>query len=252
MTASSHPIDRSRHQEMRATRARELEYYASFCQCGLSRAEIPALIALFSLGSVRNSPANPALDHAISLLPESGKLGKLSSTFSSGGNAKIVEKTGATAVLAKRSVTARCADEPARRRGEVCVCVCVYLGHPVDARRSGQAACYRHRLLMKQVMSYWRVIDTDTCIRTADAAAIVNMVGERAGEEGGRIASTTRRVFTSRVFHLPNSLHSETEFRGGRGGAGRRAASRRVQHPRAGQRRQGWVLQNGNCSSGRP
>jgi len=129
-----------------------------------------------------------------------------------------------------------------------CVCVCIYLGHPVDARRSGQAACYRHRLLMKQVMSYWRVIDTDTCIRTADAA-IVNMVGERAGEDALRVQ---RGEYSRRGYSICRIRFTRRRSLGVGEGGGRRAASRRVQHPRAGQRRQGWVLQNGNCSSGRP
>jgi len=69
-----------------------------------------------------------------------------------------------------------------------------------------------HRLLMKQVMSYWRVIDTDTCIRTADAATIVNIAGRGRGAGGGALRARRRGGFTrfafrvSRVFDsMPNS-----------------------------------------------
>jgi len=116
-------------------------------------------------------------------------------------------------------VTARCADQPARRRGEACI----NLGHPVDARRSGQVACYRHRLLMKQVMSYWRVIDTDTCIRTADAVAIVNIGGGGARRECNAAVSRP-----SRGFDPPNSFHSLGEQRARGNGRGESAVAKQL------------------------
>jgi len=115
-----------------------------------------------------------------------------------------------------------------------------------------------HRLLMKQVMSYWRVIDTDTCIRTADAATIVNIAGWGRGAGGGRgrgIASaTTRRFHAFRVSRFAGiRLDAEFAFtrRQSFGGAAAAAAAAAAACGRGGGEGPP-PSQNNNCSSGRP